>query len=174
MKYLAILVSIALLAGCVTTQQSQYRGEGARDTQGNPTGSWTLYRVANNGVLGKGNFTNGNPEGLWVFYDSAGTKVADLNFKNGKLNGAYQFYYTSFGDQNAKGKLKTVGSAKDGSLSGRFVRYAPDGSVVVDFTSDGQKILDTQFGTKAEAKNQLGADAQYLHLLFNALADATK
>lgn len=173
MKYFAILASAVLLAGCATAK-SQFRGEGARDSQGKPIGAWTLYHVANNGVMGKGSFISGNPEGLWVFYDSAGTKIAELNLKNGNLNGSYRFYYTSFGDQNAKGKLKTIGSAKDGSLSGRFIRYAPDESVIVDYTSDGQKILGTRCGTVAEAQNQLTADAEFLGVLFSVLAEATK
>lgn len=174
MKYLAILVSAFLIAGCVTTPQIQYRGEGVRDIQGNPTGAWTLYRIANNSVLGKGSYIEGTPDGLWVVFDSAGTKVAELNFKAGNLDGPYHFYYTSFGYKETIGNLKTIGSAKDGILSGRFIRYAPDGSVVVDYTSDGQKILGAQFGTKAEAENQLAADAGYLHIIFSTLADATK
>jgi len=175
MKNFAILTSILLMAGCFTAPKNKdFTGEGKFDNKGCPTGTWTLYHAANNALMGKGEFVEGNPDGEWIIYDSAGAKIAELEFDKGKLSGIYRLFYGSFAYKNATGKLKTMGEAKNGILVGRFIRYAPDGSVVVDYTSDRKNILETRFGSKFEAKNQHRADVEYLKLISSIMNEATE
>ncbi len=174
-KYILALMAILFCASCATVfLPPEYRGEGVRDSEGRPDGAWTLYHSANNSVMGKGSFSNGSPAGKWTFYDSAGTRIAELNFKDDSLNGSYNLYYGSFGYSKSKGRIKTIGSADNGVLKGRFRRFEPDGNLIVDYTTNEGRDLIVNVGTEREAIFQLKADYEYLDVIFKSFAIATE
>lgn len=163
---------------------SDYRAEGARDSRGLATGKWKVYHASDSKLVAVGSLSEGRLVGKWDYYIANGTRVAEIRFKDsppnkGSLHGPYKLYYTGLDERGgegglAKGKLKTIGEAKEGFGDGRFVRYSHDGKVVVDYTANRDGITGVKTGSKEEALHQYRADTEYLSTLFMEAFNATR
>jgi hypothetical protein len=80
------------------------------------------------------------------------------------LDGEYILYFTSFTPE-ASGDIKTVGGAEGGVLSGRFERYRPDGSLMVEYAAENDTLIRVYEGSPEDAKDQLKADRVYLDMI---------
>jgi antitoxin component YwqK of YwqJK toxin-antitoxin module len=131
------------------------------DAQGHLNDPSKIYEKASNRLLGQGSFIDGQPNGYWELWDKYGTKVAELNYKNGLIDGKYKLYYNEkFGDG-----LKTIGHAQNGKFVGYFIRYLPNGEPLVSYqTNEQEKIIAVTYGTLPDAEEQLEADK---HLIAN-------
>lgn len=165
-RTLCLVFLALLLAGC-----AYLRASGERDVAGRPTGTWTLYRNSDNAILGVGKFIEGRPHGWWTLWDDGKSRVADLNFDHGLLEGEYKFFYTSH-SPSANNRLKTIGHAKAGILFGDFERYLPNGSLLVRYHVDQSKVISVSAGTFEDAQSQLNADAELLMIYYKRIMEA--
>jgi antitoxin component YwqK of YwqJK toxin-antitoxin module len=89
--------------------------EGYMLDDGRKVGHWTTWHK-NGQKDAEGDYKNGKEEGLWTYwYD--GQKSREATFKNGKEEGLWTAWYTN-GQKNREGEVKT-GSEKGGGPSGR-------------------------------------------------------
>ena len=82
----------------------------------------------------KGLMIGKNREGKWLYFHVDGkTVMAEENYKNGKLHGAYKTFYNS-------GKPTEVAAYKNGLLSGNFKKYSIKGHLYQDFNYENGKL----------------------------------
>jgi hypothetical protein len=182
--FLALLFPVLLVSCATPTVFNEGRGVGARDAQGQATGKWKIYSTLDSSLVAVGSLSEGRLVGKWDYYISNGTRVAEIRFKETQPNkgcwyGPYRLYYTGLdargreGDP-AKGKLKTIGEAKDGFGDGHFIRYSHAGTVVVDYTANRHGVISVKTGSKEEAWNQYVADKRYLDVYYYTIRAATR
>jgi antitoxin component YwqK of YwqJK toxin-antitoxin module len=159
MKYILSILSLLILSyACYGIQPSSAKGylygKGQRDTDNLATGEWRLYAKSDNSLIGIGNYSKGLPEGAWRLFEEKGSKVAELNFLHGELDGEYRLFYSNF-TPNAGGNLKTIGHIKDGLYQGHFQRFFPDGKVFVDYNALNGKVASVGVGTRRKASSSI-------------------
>ncbi|MBT3569781.1 MAG: hypothetical protein HN494_13100 [Opitutae bacterium] len=80
-----------------------------------------------------------NPfSGRAIEYYSEGKKKAEVNYRNGRLNGEYADWYPN-------GQMKRKGSFKDGKFDGLWIRYHKDGTERSRTTYNEGRGIETIF-----------------------------
>lgn len=93
-------------------------------------GDGSCYTVFYNGKfkVSEGDLVNKKPEGIWKYYHNKSDKVMTLeNYKNGKLEGEKNVYYTN-------GQLAEKAFYKNNVLDGKYVKYAENGKLIEEST----------------------------------------
>ena len=134
-------------------------------------------------VLCTGRWSSAGPEGPWDFYESNGNRTATITFSEGAPAGQLRFYWGSQSVPGAAGKLQVVGTVRDGTFEQRWIRYAPNGTVMNEtvywndeimntrsFSSEGAELPPTEAMEKAKVLDD--ADRRLLHSLLKIVHHA--
>lgn len=161
MKKLVLLSAMIALSSCANSPVYE---TGAKDAAGKEQGPYTIYSKANNMVLGKGQYRDGHPDGAWILWDNGGYKVAELNYKNGLMDGDYRIYY-SHQEPQAQNRLVSRGHLVNGRLGGGvFEAYDTSGHLTTRFTVQNDKVAQVLYGDPAIAYRQLPAELKILQI----------
>ncbi|MCD6366361.1 MAG: toxin-antitoxin system YwqK family antitoxin [Bacteroidales bacterium] len=88
-------------------------------------------------LLAKGHFIEQKlKDGLWEFYNAKETKIAEINYRRGKLDGKKEVYYYN-------GKLSYKVTYKNGKKNGVEVRYYDNGEKETE-----QQVVNDKFEGK--------------------------
>ncbi len=96
----------------------------------------TIFMDQRGQVEEKQGLSNGQLHGMLAKYDY-GKPAAEMNYKNGKLNGLARTYY----DGRHRGKLQQEVEYKEGLQHGKFVYYNEEGVKTLEYVyKDGEKV----------------------------------
>lgn len=171
MKHAALLIFFFVLPGCVS--HGVWKAVGSRDSNNDPIGEFRFV-TANDQVQAKGAFVHGQMDGIWVFNDSRDSKIAEIEYKDGKPSGKYSTYWSSFSAPAVAGKLQAVGYMKDGLPHGEHVAYNPDGSVWNKALFDSGRVISATVGSVEDADKLIQADLLFIRMLESGVKEALK
>lgn len=100
-------------------------------------GSYKTY-FSDRKLLSDRNYKDGQLDGLSRFYDFNGAILSEINYKEGKQEGSSKQY--------SNGKVESETTYSNGILNGKYVRYFPDGRLMLEGTNINGKIDITKYG----------------------------
>ena len=84
----------------------------------------------------KGNFKDGKRDGRWLFYYSSNGQIwTENNFNNGKQDGKYTSYYNN-------GQIKIEGNYINGLEDGKWTNYNEDGKITYERNYKDGKLVE--------------------------------